>query len=91
MVFLNVLIMEVTKDLNNILESNAPLRKYLENYFYTPMVEEEVIPKENVESLLRKRMRAEQPEDRDIIFILAVMLERKRILVEQGFSRWRMD
>ena len=48
------------------------------------MVEEEVIPKENVESLLRKRMRAEQPEDRDIIFILAVMLERKRILVERG-------
>ena len=37
-----------------------------------------------MESLLRKRMRAEQPEDRDIIFILTVMLERKRILVERG-------
>lgn len=52
--------------------------------FFLPPVEEEMVPKENVESLLRKRMRAEQPEDRNIIFILAVMLERKRILVERG-------
>jgi hypothetical protein len=43
-----------------------------------------MVPKENVESLLRKRMREEQPEDRDLIFILAVMLERKRILSERG-------
>ena len=52
--------------------------------FLLPPLEEEMVPKENVESLLRKRMRAGQPEDRDIIFILAVMLERKRILVERG-------
>jgi hypothetical protein len=52
--------------------------------FLLPPVEEELIPKENLESLLRKRMQAEQPEDRDLIFILAVMLERKRILVERG-------
>ena len=53
-------------------------------HFLLPPVEEEVVPKENVESLLRRRMRNEQPEDRDIIFILAVMLERKRILIERG-------
>jgi hypothetical protein len=52
--------------------------------FLLPLVEEEMVPKENVESLLRKRMREEQPEDRDLIFILAVMLERKRILIERG-------
>ena len=74
-----------TKDLSNILESNAPHAVSIwKTTFHTPMVEEEVIAKDNVESLLRKRMRAEQPEDRDIIFILAIMLERKRILVERG-------
>ncbi|HBO87989.1 MAG TPA: hypothetical protein DD620_04515 [Verrucomicrobia bacterium] len=74
-----------TKDLNNILESNAPHAVSIwKTTFYTPSVEEKSIPKENVESLLRERMRAERPEDRDIIFILAVMLERKRLLIERG-------
>ena len=40
--------------------------------------------KENVESLLRKMILKEDPKDQNIIFILAVMLERKKILVERG-------
>jgi hypothetical protein len=43
----------------------------------------EVIKKENAESLLRKLIEKKQPEYRNAIFILAVMLERRRILAEK--------
>ncbi|MAI20109.1 MAG: hypothetical protein CMF28_02575 [Kiritimatiellaceae bacterium] len=55
--------------------------------YAVPPAPEEVVQKENVEGLLRKRMAAEVLEDRDVIFILAVMLERKKILVERGVQR----
>lgn len=43
----------------------------------------EPIQKETAESLLRKLMESEDPANLNVIFILAVMLERKRILVER--------
>ena len=52
--------------------------------FRLPIAKEEVVQKENVESLLRKMILKEDPKDQNIIFILAVMLERKKILVERG-------
>ncbi|OUX37251.1 MAG: hypothetical protein CBE26_03830 [Kiritimatiellaceae bacterium TMED266] len=55
--------------------------------YILPPAPEEVVQKENVEGLLRKRMAAEVPEDRDVIFILAVMLERKKILVERDVQQ----
>lgn len=43
----------------------------------------EPIQKETAESLLRKLMESEDPTNLNVIFILAVMLERKRILIER--------
>ena len=43
----------------------------------------EALKKETAESLLRELMETEDPSRRSVIFILAVMLERRRILVEK--------
>ncbi|HAL93111.1 MAG TPA: hypothetical protein DCM68_08835 [Verrucomicrobia bacterium] len=43
----------------------------------------EPLKKETAESLLRELMETEDPSKRNVIFILAVMLERRRILVEK--------
>jgi len=51
--------------------------------FMVPAPQEEAVKKENVESLLRKLVAKEDDEDLNAIFILAVMLERKKILVER--------
>ena len=59
--------------------------------FKIPSIKEEVVKKENVESLLRKFILGENPEDRNIIFILAVMLERKKILIERGVRNLEND
>jgi hypothetical protein len=49
-----------------------------------PPPEEEAIRKETAESLLRKLMETENEANRNIIYILAVMLERKRTLAERA-------
>ena len=43
----------------------------------------ETLKKETAESLLRELMETDDPAKRNVIFILAVMLERRRILVEK--------
>ena len=43
----------------------------------------EPLKKETAESLLRELMETDDPARRNVIFILAVMLERRRILVEK--------
>lgn len=43
----------------------------------------EALKKETAESLLRELMETDDPSRRNVIFILAVMLERRRILVEK--------
>jgi len=43
----------------------------------------EPLKKETAESLLREMMETDDPSRRNVIFILAVMLERRRILVEK--------
>lgn len=52
-------------------------------YRVPPPPPPEPIQKETAESLLRKLMETEDPANLNVIFILAVMLERKRILVER--------
>ncbi len=52
-------------------------------YIVPPPPAEEAVKKENAESLLRKLMAKENEEDLNAIFILTVMLERKKILVER--------
>jgi hypothetical protein len=48
-----------------------------------PPKAEEPIQKESAESLLRKLIETDDEENRNVIYILAVMLERKRILAER--------
>lgn len=43
----------------------------------------EALKKETAESLLREFMETEDPAKRNVVFILAVMLERRRLLVEK--------
>lgn len=52
-------------------------------YIVPPPPAEEALKKENAESLLRKLMAKENEEDLNAIFILTVMLERKKILRER--------
>jgi hypothetical protein len=51
--------------------------------FHVPPPPTEVVKKENAETLLRKMVAKEDADDTNAIYILAVMLERKRILVEK--------
>jgi len=55
-------------------------------YKAPPPKPEEPLKKETAESLLRKLAAKEDEANRNIIFILAVMLERKRILVERDVT-----
>jgi hypothetical protein len=52
-------------------------------YHPPPPPPEEPVKKETAESLLRQLMETEAPENANVIYILAVMLERRRILVER--------
>ncbi len=52
-------------------------------YKLPPPKPEETLKKETAESLLRKLIEDEDPARGNVIYILAVMLERKRILVEK--------
>lgn len=51
--------------------------------YHAPRPVEEPVKRENAESLLRALTLKEDPADINAIYILAVMLERKRILVEK--------
>jgi hypothetical protein len=55
-------------------------------FIIPPPPAEETVKKENAESLLRKLMAKENDEDLNAIFILTVMLERKKILVERDIQ-----
>ncbi|MFA5688310.1 MAG: hypothetical protein WC959_04080 [Kiritimatiellales bacterium] len=54
--------------------------------FRLPPAPEEPVKKENAESLLRKMVAKEDADDTNAIYILAVMLERKKILVEKDIQ-----
>lgn len=56
-------------------------------FIVPPPPTEEVVQKENVESLLRKLLAKENEEDLNAIFILTVMLERKKLLVERDIQK----
>ncbi len=56
-------------------------------FIVPPPPAEEVVKKENVESLLRKLLAKENEEDLNTVFILTVMLERKKILVERDIQK----
>ena len=52
-------------------------------YVMAPPPKAEPVEKKSAESLLRRLMEDETPENRNTIYILAVMLERKRIFIER--------
>jgi hypothetical protein len=56
-----------------------------------PAKDEEALKKETAESLLRRLIEEEDGEQVDVIFILAVMLERKKILIERDVQFDRDD
>lgn len=53
-------------------------------YRKPPPPAEETLKKETAESLLRKLVEDQNPARRNVIFILAVMLERKKVLIERA-------
>jgi hypothetical protein len=55
--------------------------------YKTPPVQEEVLKKETAESLLRRLMEETNDARRNAIYILAVMLERKKILAEKDVRK----
>jgi len=68
-------------------KKDAALSIWKTTFIIPPPPQEEVVKKENVESLLRKLLAKENDEDLNAIFILTVMLERKRILVERDTQK----
>ena len=46
---------------------------------------EEIIKKDSIEDLLRKKISLECNDSINIIFILAILLERKKVLIEKSF------
>ena len=68
-------------------KSNPGLSSWQTQYLVPPPPAEEALKKENAESLLRKLMAKENEEDLNAIFILTVMLERKKIMVERDAQK----
>lgn len=56
-------------------------------YHAPPAAPAEPVRRETVESLLRRSVELDPPEDAGVVFILAVMLERKRVLIERDVDR----
>lgn len=68
-------------------ESKPGLSSWKTQYLLPPPPAEEAVKKENAESLLRRLMAKENEEDLNAIFILTVMLERKKILIERDVQK----
>lgn len=68
-------------------KKNPGLSSWKTIFIVPPPPQEEAVKKENAESLLRKLLEDEDSKDQNAIFILTVMLERKKILVERDTQR----
>ncbi|NNJ71064.1 MAG: hypothetical protein HKP10_07245 [Kiritimatiellales bacterium] len=64
-------------------KESAALSSWKTTFIVPPPPAEEAVKKENAESLLRKLLAKENDEDLNAVFILTVMLERKKLLVER--------
>jgi len=56
-------------------------------FLVPPPPQQEALRKENAESLLRRLIARENEEDLNAVFILMVMLERKKIFIERDIRR----
>lgn len=68
-------------------EGHDPYSTWKGVFRVPPPPPEEPLKKENAESLLRRLMEDDDESQLNVIFILAVMLERKRTLVERHVQR----
>lgn len=64
----------------------APFSYWKTVFFFPPQAPPEPLPKENAESLLRRMLEEDQADQTEVIYILALMLERKKILVEKDIK-----
>jgi hypothetical protein len=64
-------------------EAGGAVSAWAATWFAPEQKAPEALKKETAESLLREMMETDNPAQRNVIFILAVMLERRRILVEK--------
>jgi len=64
----------------------APYSSWKGTYRKPPAGPEDPLKKETAETLLRKLMEDEDPQNEGVIYILAVMLERKKTLVEKDVT-----
>jgi len=69
---------------------NATVSHWVSVYHVPPPPEEEPLTKETVESLLRKLTDDYEAQNANIIYILAIMLERQRLLIEKA-AQYRDD
>lgn len=68
-------------------EEDHGLSFWKTTFIVPPPPQEEAVKKENAESLLRRLLELENEEDLNAIFILTVMLERKKIMVERDVRK----
>lgn len=68
-------------------EADHGLSFWKTTFIVPPPPQEEAVKKENAESLLRRLLEIENERDQNAIFILTVMLERKKILVERDVKK----
>ena len=65
----------------------APYSQWQGIFHPPPPPPEEALKKETAETLLRRLIQDEDPSKKNVMYILAVMLERKRIFVERDVQR----
>lgn len=54
--------------------------------FNIPKPKEEIIKQDSIEDILRKKLSLENDDNINLIFILVIMLERKKILIEKSIG-----
>jgi len=65
----------------------SPYSAWRGTFHVPPPPKEEALKKETAESLLREFMSGDDPSRKNVIYILAVMLERRRTLVERDVRK----
>jgi len=68
-------------------EVTAPYSQWQGTFHPPPPPPEEALKKETAETLLRRLIQDDDASKRNVMYILAVMLERKRILVEKDVQK----
>ena len=70
---------------NQFFDANNQSLSSWKTIFKLQKPKEEIIKKDSIEDLLRKKISLESNDSINIIFILAIMLERKKVLIEKSF------